>query len=71
MRRAVSRLYRFQGPYVSQFAYWKMKTDPLFRAVEKAAPARGGILDFGCGYGLVAHWLTLFTPERSVSRRGF
>ena len=65
-RRAVSRLYRFQGPYVSQFAYWKMKTDPLFRAVEKAAPARGEILDLGCGYGLVAHWLTLFTPERRV-----
>jgi trans-aconitate methyltransferase len=23
-------------------------------------------LDLGCGYGLVAHWLTLFTPERRV-----
>jgi len=64
--RAVSRLYRFQGPYVSQFAYWKMKTDPLFRAVEKAVPARGEILDVGCGYGLVAHWLTLFHPGRRV-----
>ena len=64
--RAVSRLYRFQGPYVSQFVYWKMKTDPLFRAVEKVVPARGEILDVGCGYGMVAHWLTLFTPGRSV-----
>jgi predicted exporter/SAM-dependent methyltransferase len=65
-RRAVSWLYRFQGPYVSQFAYWKMKTDPLFQAVENAAPARGEILDLGCGYGLVANWLTLFMPERRV-----
>jgi len=65
-RRAVSRLYRFQGPYVSQFAYWKMKTAPLFCAVEQAVPARGEILDLGCGYGLVAHWLTLFTPDRRV-----
>jgi predicted exporter/ubiquinone/menaquinone biosynthesis C-methylase UbiE len=64
--RAVSRLYRFQGPYVSQFAYWKMKTDPLFCAVEKAVPASGEILDVGCGYGLVAHWLTLFHPGRRV-----
>jgi predicted exporter/trans-aconitate methyltransferase len=64
--RAVSRLYRFQGPYVSQFAYWKTRTDPLFRAVEKVVPARGEILDLGCGYGLVAHWLTVFTPERRV-----
>jgi SAM-dependent methyltransferase len=66
MRRAVGRLYRFQGPYVSQFAYWKMKTDPLFCAVKKAVPACGEILDLGCGYGLVSHWLTLFTPEHSV-----
>jgi predicted exporter/SAM-dependent methyltransferase len=64
--RAVSRLYRFQGPYVSQFAYWKMKTDPLFCAVEKAVPASGEILDVGCGYGLVAHWLTRFHPGRRV-----
>jgi predicted exporter/SAM-dependent methyltransferase len=64
--RAVSRLYRFQGPYVSRFVYWKMRTDPLFSAVEKAAPARAEILDLGCGFGLVAHWLTLFTPERFV-----
>ena len=65
-RRAVSRLYRFQGPYVSQFTYWKLKTDPLFRAVAKVVPAHGEILDLGCGYGLVAHWLTLFTPGRRV-----
>ena len=65
-RRAVSRLYRFQGPYVSQFAYWKVKTDPLFSAVAKAVPGRGEILDLGCGYGLIAHWLTLFTTERRV-----
>jgi predicted exporter/SAM-dependent methyltransferase len=65
-RRAVRRLYRFQGPYVSQFVYWKMKTDPLFRALETTAPARGEILDVGCGYGIVAHWLTLFAPGRRV-----
>ena len=66
MRRAVGRLYRFQGPYVSQFVFWKMKTDPLFCAVEKVVPARGEILDVGCGFGMLAHWLTLFTPERRV-----
>jgi SAM-dependent methyltransferase len=66
-RREVSRLYRYQGPYVSQFVYWKMKTDPLFQAVEAAVPLRGLILDLGCGYGIVAHWLTLCAPERTVS----
>lgn len=66
-RKEVSRLYRYQGPYVTQFVYWKMKTDPLFQAVEAAAPTRGRILDLGCGYGIVAHWLTIFAPERSVT----
>ena len=66
-RKEVSRLYRYQGPYVTQFVFWKMKTDPLFKAVEAAAPASGRILDLGCGYGIVAHWLTLFAPERTVS----
>jgi len=66
-REAVRRLYRYQGPYVTQFVFWKMRTDPLFKAVEAAAPVRGRILDLGCGYGLVAHWLTLFAPERTVS----
>jgi SAM-dependent methyltransferase len=65
-RKEVSRLYRYQGPYVTQFVFWKMKTDPLFAAVEGAVPPRGQILDLGCGYGIVAHWLTLFAPERSV-----
>ena len=66
-RQEVSRLYRYQGPYVTQFVYWKMKTDPLFKAVEATAPVRGRILDLGCGYGIVSHWLMLFAPERTVS----
>jgi SAM-dependent methyltransferase len=64
--KRVRRLYRYQGPYVEQYVFWKMKTDPLFRAVEKAVPARAEILDVGCGYGIVAHWLTVFSPERCV-----
>jgi uncharacterized protein len=65
-RKAVGRLYHYHGPYVTQFVFWKMKTDPLFAAVAAAAPPRGEILDLGCGYGIVAHWLTLFAPERRV-----
>jgi SAM-dependent methyltransferase len=64
--RAVSRRYRLQGAYISHFAFWKMKTDPLFVAVDAAVPMRGEILDVGCGYGLMAQWLTLAAPERRV-----
>ena len=71
IRRAVSRLYRFQGPYVSQFAWWKMRADPLFAAVAQAVPLQAEILDLGCGYGLLAHWLTRYHPQRRVQGLDF
>ncbi len=65
-RRQVSRLYRYQGPYVEHYVFWKLRTDPLFRAVDEAAPRAGHILDVGCGYGLVMHWLALGVPQRTL-----
>jgi predicted exporter/SAM-dependent methyltransferase len=64
--KRMRQLYRYQGPYVTQFVFWKMKTDPLFKAVEEAVPQQGRILDLGCGYGIVANWLTLGSPGRTV-----
>jgi predicted exporter/SAM-dependent methyltransferase len=64
--KRVRQLYRYQGPYVTQFVFWKMKADPLFKAVEEAVPPQGRILDLGCGYGIVANWLTLGSPARTV-----
>jgi SAM-dependent methyltransferase len=64
-RRQVRRLYLYQGPYVEQYVFWKLRTDPLFKALDEAAPSRGHILDVGCGYGLVAHWLSLGSPQRT------
>ena len=37
MRRKVGRLYRYQGKFVEQFVYWKMKTDPVFRFTGSAS----------------------------------
>ena len=65
-RRQVGALYRYQGPYVCQFAYWKMRLDPLFEALEAVVPRQGEILDLGCGYGIVAHWLALGAAQRVV-----
>jgi len=48
-RRQVRRLYRYQGPYVEQYVFWKLRTDPLFAALDQAAPRQGHILDVGCG----------------------
>jgi SAM-dependent methyltransferase len=65
-RKQISRIYRYQGPYVEQYVFWKLRTDPLFRAVDEATPRQGHILDVGCGYGLVAHWLALGSPHRTL-----
>jgi SAM-dependent methyltransferase len=65
-RRQICRLYRYQGPYVEQYVFWKLRTDPLFKALDQAAPRQGHILDVGCGCGLVAHWLALDAPQRTL-----
>ena len=65
VRRKVNRLYRYQGPYVEQFVYWKLRLDPVFLALDAVVPRRAQILDLGCGYGLATHWLAAFTDTRT------
>jgi predicted exporter/trans-aconitate methyltransferase len=65
-RRLVRRLYRYQGPYVGQYVFWKLRSDPLFEALDRAVPRQGHILDAGCGYGVAAQWLLLDAPQRTL-----
>ncbi len=65
LRRKVGRLYRYQGKLIEQFVFWKMKTDPVFAALDAVVPRRGFVLDLGCGYGLATHWLSCFTDTRT------
>ena len=65
VRRKVARLYRYQGKFVEQFVYWKMKTDPVFELLDAVVPRSGRILDLGCGYGLATHWLACYTDSRT------
>lgn len=65
VRRKVARLYRYQGKFVEQFVYWKMKMDPVFASLDSVVPRQGFILDLGCGYGMATHWLSCFTDGRS------
>ncbi len=64
LRRFVRRLYSYQGAVTEQFVKWKLRTDPMFGALDALAPRRGTILDLGCGHGLAANWLALQAPER-------
>lgn len=65
VRRKVERLYRYQGKFVEQFAKWKLKLDPMLPALDAVVPRQGFILDLGCGYGLITHWLACFTDTRT------
>jgi 1-acyl-sn-glycerol-3-phosphate acyltransferase len=65
VRRKVNRLYRYQGKFVEQFVFWKLKTDPMFAALDAVVPRRAHVLDLGCGYGLATHWLASFTDTRT------
>ena len=65
VRRKVERLYRYQGKFVEQFAHWKLKLDPMLPVLDAVVPRRGFILDLGCGYGLITHWLACFTDTRT------
>ena len=64
VRRKVARLYRYQGKFVEQFVYWKMRMDPVFLALDRIVPREAKVLDLGCGYGLMSHWLSCFTDQR-------
>ncbi len=65
VRRKVQRLYRYQGKFVEQFVYWKMKLDPMFGVLDAVVPRDGFLLDLGCGYGVATHWLAQFTDGRT------
>ncbi|MEP6662050.1 MAG: MMPL family transporter [Verrucomicrobiota bacterium] len=66
VRRKVDRLYRYQEPFVEKFVYWKLKLDPIFKSLDAVVPRAGFILDLGCGYGIMDHWLAAYTDERSI-----
>ena len=65
VRRKVERLYRYQGKFVEQFVHWKLKLDSMFPVLDAVVPRQGFILDLGCGYGVVTHWLASFTDTRT------
>ncbi|MCG3147537.1 MAG: Trans-aconitate 2-methyltransferase [Verrucomicrobiae bacterium] len=66
LRRKITRLYRYQGKWVEQFVYWKMRCDPLFAVLNHNVPRQGFILDLGCGYGMASHWLAYSGLDRQL-----
>jgi 2-polyprenyl-3-methyl-5-hydroxy-6-metoxy-1,4-benzoquinol methylase len=65
VRRKVARLFRYQGMFIEQFVYWKMRCDPMFTVLDSVVSRQGFVLDLGCGFGLATHWLACFTDGRT------
>ncbi len=69
LSRIPSQLFRFysnQGLRVALYAYLRWRLCP-FEEVEKYVPNEGKIIDIGCGYGLLANFLTLRSSKRDVT----
>jgi 16S rRNA G1207 methylase RsmC len=66
LRRKVERLYRYQGLRAELGVFARLRRDPGLAALHGWVPRSGLILDLGCGYGPVSHWLAQAGPERNV-----
>jgi len=60
------RLYSHQGLRASLYAYLRWRLCP-FEEIESHIPREGKIIDVGCGYGLLANFLTLRSRKRDVT----
>jgi 2-polyprenyl-6-hydroxyphenyl methylase/3-demethylubiquinone-9 3-methyltransferase len=69
LSRIPSDLFRFysgQGLKVALYAYLRWRLCP-FEQIEKYIPKEGRVIDIGCGYGLLANFLTLKSNRRDVT----
>ena len=69
LSRIPSDLFRFysgQGLKIALYAYLRWRLCP-FEQIEKHIPEEGRVLDIGCGYGLLANFLTLKSNRRDVT----
>lgn len=49
--------YAHYEAYPRLFAFFKMRSDPMFEKLGQLMPRKGTVLDIGCGYAVPAAWL--------------
>ncbi|MBN1531580.1 MAG: MMPL family transporter [Spirochaetes bacterium] len=65
-RRRIMRRLRHLEAHPRLFAFFKMKTDPMFRELGSMVPDPKRIIDIGTGFGVPALWLLELYPEASL-----
>jgi 1-acyl-sn-glycerol-3-phosphate acyltransferase len=63
-KRIMNR-YKYLGPYMEQYVYWKLRLDPLCRRITELVPRGGVVLDLGQGCGLLSNILAAQSTRRS------
>src|SRR4051794_26756275 len=65
--RPVADLYSGQGLRVRSYVYLRLLLGLLkAEQFDTLLPQQGLVVDFGCGYGLLANYLSLQAPRRQV-----
>lgn len=62
---SILSVYRNNGIFARLHVWLRLKTCP-FSLVEKFIPAKGVVMDYGCGHGIFAHMLYLASSSRKI-----
>jgi 2-polyprenyl-6-hydroxyphenyl methylase/3-demethylubiquinone-9 3-methyltransferase len=61
----ILNIYKSSGIFTRLHIWVRYNTCP-FLAIEEFVPREGLILDYGCGYGIFSHILSLLSPSRKI-----
>ena len=59
--------YLYKGPVLEWYMRIKTKLENNYQPFNDIVPAKGNILDIGCGYGFMSYMLSFTAPERNIT----
>ncbi|MEJ7768483.1 MAG: 1-acyl-sn-glycerol-3-phosphate acyltransferase [Chitinophagaceae bacterium] len=59
--------YLYKGPVLEWYMKVKIRLEKNYTVFHDLLPAKGKILDVGCGYGFMAYMLHFSSPQRSIT----